>query len=73
MPGDKVQKLSGIANINFGGHWVEKFSTFVPTVSIKTCPEEDGGLIGPMKPKPHLESVKSGRQFARAWKKIVIY
>jgi hypothetical protein len=30
-------------------------------VKIKTCPVEDGGLIGPIKSRPHLEKGKLGR------------
>jgi len=30
-------------------------------VKIKTCPAEGGGLIGPIKSKPHFEKGNSGR------------
>jgi hypothetical protein len=30
-------------------------------VKIKTCPAEDGGLIGPINSKPHFEKGNSGR------------
>jgi hypothetical protein len=30
-------------------------------VKIKAFPDEDGGLIGPMKSKPHFEKGKPGR------------
>jgi hypothetical protein len=31
-------------------------------VKIKTCPAEDGGLIGQIKSKPHFEKGKSRRR-----------
>jgi len=31
-------------------------------VKIKTCPAEDGGLIGPINSKPHFEKGKSRRE-----------
>jgi hypothetical protein len=31
-------------------------------VKIKTYPAEDGGLIGPIKSKPHFKKEKSGRK-----------
>ena len=30
-------------------------------IKIKTCPPEEGGLIGPIKSNPHFEKGKSGR------------
>jgi hypothetical protein len=37
------------------------FVKYFVVVKIKTCPAEDGGLIGLIKSKPHFEKGKSGR------------
>jgi hypothetical protein len=48
-----VECLRGSASAHF-----VKYSV---VVKIKTCPSEDGGLIGPIKSKPYFEKGKSKR------------
>jgi hypothetical protein len=41
-------------------------------VKINIFPMEDGGLIGPIKYRPHLEKGKSGEHVVRAWEKGIL-